>query len=241
MTHHSTVSGRGMAPLLTNQRRLWQSTETGTGLLTFCQPDASDSCHCGRPGWAEASPVCGRLVRPGREPHLSKLGPEPTGVSVPVAGLRCGAIAWRVGENNGVPVRLAPPPPTCTPPGGAPAVSLDRPVTAEKPNRRRLGLQASGDDRAAYTGDLNPLLRDFTGDTSATSAVVSEPHHALLAPSSSACDAGDPVSDRVERHAQGRPGSWTSHQHPPYQNSASETGHHIPVQLTELSRAGPTG
>ena len=84
-----------MAPLLTNERRLWQ---TGPELLTCCQPDASDSCHCDRPGWAEASPVCGRLVRPGREgsgrePHLSGLDPEPTGVSVPVAGLRCGAIA----------------------------------------------------------------------------------------------------------------------------------------------------
>ena len=60
--------------------------------------------HCGRPGWSEASPVCGRLVRQGREesgqePHLPGLGPEPTGVSVPVAGLRCGAIAWREGEN----------------------------------------------------------------------------------------------------------------------------------------------
>ena len=75
-------------------------------------------------------------------------------------------------------------------------------------------------------------------DPSATSAVVPEPRHALLAPSSSACD---PVSDRVERHAEGGPGSWTSHQHPPYQDSASETGHHIPVQLTGTSRAGPAG
>ena len=117
MTHHSTVSGRGMASLLTNQPRLRHSTGTGTGLAISWQPDMSAPRHCGRPGWAGADPARhGRLEQPdrdrsGRVPYpMNSAGPSPelTGASALAAEPSSGVTAWRGVRNAAAPAIRGP-------------------------------------------------------------------------------------------------------------------------------------